>query len=1500
MRLKSISIRIAFMLLLSLLYIGCEKESFEVTMEFKEAAYEVEVGTSLDLMSQLKIENSDGTPAFTSSDPTVAVVAESGVLTATKPGEATIEATLEGKKAACTVIVPDIKATAITLSPADTTIIQGTSAEIVAVVEPEGYDMENLDWKFLIQPSAAEDVVKTEKLSASEYKITFEDYIVGGSVIVKVTDTNSKIVGEATVKVMQTPKTGVTELSVSPQNLEVLYGAEPVTLDLTYAPEDFDGTFVWTSSNEQVATVKDGTVTFRSEGTAVITVSEEISGLKAQCTVSVGAGVQELMISPDQLDIAIGTEPVTLSVSCKPDNYDKSILEWSSYDEKIAAVDQNGTVTFVSVGTTEIYVTDPISEITATCKVNVNEVNNDEAIKSITLDQTIVNIRAGAEPFQLKAICKDENGKVVENYSNLKWSATKDYGRDGEFDVVEITQQGIVTPLAKGTTIVTVCDNKNQAVKATCTINVSRAEIKVEKVELDPSEKKIDIGGTFEIKATVTPSDADDKKLDWASDNEDVATVDNTGKVTAVGCGEAVITAASQNGIKGYCKVTVPKYDVERVELSISSLDNFPVGATETITVTVTPSNATDQSVTWTSSDEEIVSVDKDGKVTALKVGEATVTATVDGESATCSVVVVNVVKSISLDQSSKTLKVGDKFVLKENITLNNPDYSTVPTVSWTTSAPDLVSVDQSGNVEALALGKAVITVTSGGLSATCDVTVTDADYFVESIEISGDAEVVKDNTVQLVAKLKPEGLEDVVVDWKSSDSGVATVDKDGKVTGLSVGEVTITASCGSTSAEHKMTVLPLKITSVTLPEALEIDRSKSLTADLAYVVAPENADIKNVVWSVGDESVLTISKEGKITTLKPGKTTVTVTIDEVKSNDCEVTVIAIKPESITLSSRELEIVKEESSVLTYTFTPTEHDLKDVLWSSSDPSVATVDQNGKVTGVELGETVVTVKCRDDESIAAECLVKVKRIDFTISFSAEGNPVLTKGLPQFETVILNPSYVPVDSKYGDSYEPIETSWASSDETLATVDNLGTVVAVYEGDDISDEGSKVVTITHVADGVTKNIELKITRAHPKSIDITSQPEDKKMYVGDSFTFTSQVNPSQANQRVLWSYQFHGTSSGNGNPADIGPYTGEFKPAMEGEFTIKAQCSDPFSTIWNSVTVNVLPVEISSAEINPESLELYPGDETSLSVSIQPHNATYKQITWASSNENVVKVTQATEQNKGDIVAVAPGTATITAKLSNGTRLTCEVTVKEAPVSTVKIGDYYYSDGMTSSELIPDKTPVGVVFSLKNAAANDAKLNAKMGDKITGLVISLKETTHLKWDAAFPTVKVSEWATAKGYATLTGVGYANNDWTVTEQGKYFCGYNNTQAIKAYMVSDEYSENGNQIGLLEGCPDEDMEGTSGWYVPSYGELSELVANQDEIAPKIKAAGGTDITIGGKICYWTSTEGVNADQAVAIRFLGSGKSEDKLNAVKYKDKDSVGNRYRVRYIFAF
>lgn len=253
-------------------------------------------------------------------------------------------------------------------------------------------------------------------------------------------------------------------------------------------------------------------------------------------------------------------------------------------------------------------------------------------------------------------------------------------------------------------------------------------KVAVTAVSLNKSAAKLAPEATLQLTATVAPENATNKAVAWSSSKETVATVSDAGLVTAIGEGEATITATTEDGAKtATCKITVEAAVVEAESISLNNtkLDMNP-GDEFTLVATVLPEGVENKTVTFRSSNADVVKVGRlTGEVTAVANGEATITVKLadnDEITATCQVVVTTPVESVSLNKTELKLIPEAKETLVATI---NPATASNKNVTWS-SSDDTVAKVVDGEVEAIAAGEATITVTTedGAKTATCAVEV--------------------------------------------------------------------------------------------------------------------------------------------------------------------------------------------------------------------------------------------------------------------------------------------------------------------------------------------------------------------------------------------------------------------------------------------------------------------------------------------------------------------------------------------------------------------------------------------------------------------------------------------------------------------------------------------------------------------------------------------------------------------------------------------------------
>ncbi|MDE6232794.1 MAG: Ig-like domain-containing protein [Lachnospiraceae bacterium] len=351
---------------------------------------------------------------------------------------------------------------------------------------------------------------------------------------------------------------------------------------------------------------------------------------------------------------------------------------------------------------------------------------------------------------------------------------------------------------------------------------------------------------------------------------------------------------------------------------------------------------------------------------------------------------------SSSKTVKSVTLKIGTKNVTKKTTKMYVKDTATVKvtvnpskakkSVTFKSNKTSVATVSSKGKITAKKAGTAKVTVTVKGKdnkSKSTYVNVKVQNRPVTSVKLSATKISLKKGASKtLKATVSPSNATVKTVKWSSNKTSVATVNSKGKVTAKAAGTAVITAKSGSKSAKCTVvvtdnTTVSVPVTGVTISQS-ELVLAVNATSPLKATVTPDNATNKQVVWSSSDASVATVDNTGNVKGVASGTAKISVTtVDGGFSKECTVTVKdSISVTGVTLSKTSLDVAVNATSSLTATVTPDNAVNKAVTWSSANPAVATVDQNGNVKGVTVGTTTVKVTTTEG-GFSAECTVNVK-------------------------------------------------------------------------------------------------------------------------------------------------------------------------------------------------------------------------------------------------------------------------------------------------------------------------------------------------------------------------------------------------------------------------------------------------------------------------------------------------------------------------------------------
>ena len=480
--------------------------------------------------------------------------------------------------------------------------------------------------------------------------------------------------------------------------------------------------------------------------------------------------VTSVAITPSEVYLTYN-QTVQLTAEILPSDATIKDVLWSSDNPNVAIVDANGLVTMkTSNGTTFVRATAVDGGLTDSCLIS-----NVIAVSSVSIDMDEITLEVG-ESRPLTATVYPENATNKE----LIW-----YGSNENFSV---TEDGVITGLQ-----ITSGRSKYVYVKTTdgskfdnAKVTVIAPDVPVTGVTLNHSNLLLTEGQTERLTATITPDNATNRNVQWSSSNESVvilapATDDGIyATIYAIGVGTSTIMVQTDDGeYSAICQITVTEADVAATSIVLDK-DNLSLieGQTVQLIATVLPENATDKTVIWSSNDTSVATVDSSGMVTAIDVGTTFVTATTTNDHiASCMITVEErpiediPATSVTLSESTLTLTEGQTSQLTATVL---PENATDKTVTWSSNATAVATVDSDGMVTAVGVGTAVVTATTAnGYSAFTMVTVEERpieDIPVTDVVFADDALVLeKDEILQLIATVLPYNATDQSLTWSVS-----------------------------------------------------------------------------------------------------------------------------------------------------------------------------------------------------------------------------------------------------------------------------------------------------------------------------------------------------------------------------------------------------------------------------------------------------------------------------------------------------------------------------------------------------------------------------------------------------------------------------------------------------------------------------------------------------------------------------------------------------------
>lgn len=774
----------------------------------------------------------------------------------------------------------------------------------------------------------------------------------------------------------------------------------------------------------------------------------------------------------------------------------------------------------------------------------------------------------------------------------------------------------------------------------------------VNDLEITPDPVRIELNQTTQVSAVLydkAGKTLDGIEVSWTSGNSSIATVDADGVVEGLAVGDTTITA--KVGETTATATVVVYTPVSRIEIEPSSAV-VDVGANKQLTATVYGESddvLNGRQVQWSSSDEAVVTVDEEGQITGVAEGQATIRAKATGVTGTAEVQVFKPVDRVELDTEQATIEVTDTLQLTATVYDVDDQPRDDRPVSWTSSKPQVASVDETGLVEGLSEGTTTIVAASGGKRAEATITV---EAPVDAVTVTPNpATVGVGSTMQMQADLTDAAGNELSgrdVSWQSSDEAIATVDANGLVSGVAGGQVTITATSegvdGTASVEVADPVATVDVSPDPLTLAVLETHQMSATLKDAGGHTLTN---RPITWRSEDTAIATVDASGIVTAKDAGVVNITATAEGV-TGSAQVTVenvvasVEVTPANPTIEvtdTLQLTAIAKNSRGAVVSG-------RSVTWTSSNPSVVQVDGSGLIEGLEGGTATITAQV---DNVTGTAQVTVDNPVRTVELSPASTSVEVTHTAQLTAVLKD--------KGGNVVTGRTINWTSSASSIASVDANGQVTGQQGG---------TATITAEADGATGTADITVT-APVRALVVTPNPTT--VDVGSTRQLSAEPQDAAGNAlsglTVTWSSADTNIATVNSTAATTADLSGQ----TSGTTSVTASVDDGAGHTASANVAVTVGATVATVELTPTSVVLFPTDQAQINVTVRDANGnalTGRTVSWTSQDPATASV-----DNSGLITAAAVGSTTVTATCEG---VSSDVTVDVVQWSQVSAGQFY----------------------------------------------------------------------------------------------------------------------------------------------------------------------------------------------------------------------------------
>ncbi|MBO4359761.1 MAG: Ig-like domain-containing protein, partial [Eubacteriaceae bacterium] len=909
--------------------------------------------------------------------------------------------------------VRSTKVDSITVSASSSEVTKGDTLQMNALVLPTDAGVRTVRWS--MENTEGEAEIDANGLLTAK---AAGDVVVTASAM-----DDSGVSGSMTVTVEPLRPDSI-ELDPDELNLKV---NETADLEVSIGPEDADlptGTCSFSSDDPGVASVSEGgAVTGVSPGKCTVSVS--FAGLSTSIPVTVIHDKPEKLILDVPAEIYV-LQTAQYTVGVEPIGVVLEDIVWSvtqGYD--LCVIDEDGVVSANAPGSITVRAADKFyPDVYAEMDVTIKPVLTD----GIIIEGNAQMLRTE----QQKLTAHSDNHATDERVS---WSVENVTGE------AEVDSDGVVTALSPGTVKVRADALDGSEAYAYFEITIFLREPEEIVISGPDSVRKLS-EGTYTVSYYPEECDVEDGKLVWSVSDASIATIDENGVLSALKVGTVTVKAAYKD-ISAEKEVAVSPIPAEKITLSGKT--EVLRSETAAYTVQIEPDTADTEAVVFSvENGTGEATIDENGVLSPVKSGTVTVkAASAADQSVSDSMEVTILPVKVTAVAIEGPASIARTAVVEYKVNLTPAGADPVG-VKWSITEKDgAATVDENGSVKAVSEGKVILKaeLTDGsGLYDEIEITVTPVE--VTSLEIIGEKSVMKLSETVYAVRYLPEDadVDETKLVWSVSDTGLATVDKDGKLTALKPGTVKLTATYGTVKATVDVEIKPI------VPERIIIIGGKELvrksTATYSVKAEPVNSDLGEVEWSIANGTgEATVDKNGVVTGVKTGTVTLTVKsrTDEKITASMVITITPIKVTAIKIEGKDSMAVDSEATYKAVV-TPSDADNTSYKWSIVEKTgKATIDKDGKFKAVAEGEVVVRAEAADGSKVVAEKTVKITK----------ATPVTLVISPEDASIAVGANLnMKAEIKPAGSSMP-KLVWSVSDSSIATIDASGVLTAVNVG-------------------------------------------------------------------------------------------------------------------------------------------------------------------------------------------------------------------------------------------------------------------------------------------------------------------------------------------------------------------------------------------------------------------------------------------------------------------